>query len=110
MNWEIGQLLLYIMALGVPTVWFTQWLYRMWHKANAPAIIQMISRQRRRDAMIKQTRERTTVLEGLQENVQQQIEETAKQIQDFEVRIQKLETMIARLRHRLRQRGIVTDA
>ena len=72
--------------------------------------MEMIGRQRRRDATIKQTRERTTVLEGLQENYQQQIDETVKQIQDFEDRIGKLETMIARLRHRLRQRGIVTDA
>lgn len=110
MEWEIGQLLLYVMALGVPSAWIMGWLYRVWRKANAPAILGMIGRQRRRDATIKETRERTTVLEGLQDTYQQQFTAAEKRLQDSEKRIGDLETTIARLRHRLRQRGILMDA
>jgi len=109
-SWEVGQLLLYVMALGLPSAWFTGWLYRMWRKANAPAILGMISRQRRRDAMIKKTRERTDTLETFRAESQKRLSEMEAKLQDFEGRVGGMETKIARLRSRLRSRGIVTDA
>ncbi len=109
-SWEVGQLLLYVMALGVPSAWITGWLYRMWRKANMPAILGMISRQRRRDETIKKTRERAAALEALQEDYQLRLAKMEKRLQDFEIRVGKSETAVAQLRHRLRSRGLVTDA
>ncbi len=108
------QALLYVMALGIPSAWITGWLYRMWRKANMPAILGMISRQRRRDATIKETRERTDIIEMLQIEFDSRLSavesEMGDKLRDFEGRVGKMETKISQLRNRLRARGIVTDA
>lgn len=113
MEWgiaEIGQLLLYIMALGLPTAWVTGWLYRTWRKANMPALLGVISRQHRRDATIKETRERAQVLEVSQTGIETRLEALAAENAALEDRIGKVETRIGQLRQKLRSRGVLTDA
>lgn len=113
MEWgimEIGQLLLYIMALGIPTVWVTNWLYRVWRKANMPALLGMISRQRRRDAAIKETREHAQTLKTSQVEIEMRLEVLVTGAEVLEDRVGKLETKIGQLRQKLRSRGVLTDA
>lgn len=113
MEWgimEIGQLLLYIMALGIPTVWVTNWLYRAWRRANMPAILGMINRQRRRDATIKETRERAQTLETTQTEIERRLEALVVGAEALEDRVGKLEMRVGQLRQKLRSRGVLTDA
>lgn len=114
MDWVSLNLLLYTMALVVPTAWVTGWLYRMWRKANAPALVAMFQRNRRRDRVIKATRERTAALETTQSEMEARLlaleEGTAAQISAFSDRVGTMETTISQLRKKLRSRGIVIDA
>ena len=114
---DIGQILLYIMALGLPTAWVTSWLYRMWRRANMPAILGVLNRQRRRDRTIKETRLRVDAFEVQQEEREQtraaleaRLHEMEAQLQNVAGRVSKLETLIGRLRQRLRARGVLMDA
>ncbi len=114
---EIGQILLYIMALGLPTAWVTGWLYRVWRKANMPAILGVLNRQRRRDNTIKETRLRVDAFEVQHEESEQtriafeaQLREMEAKFQNVEGRVNTTEKMIAQLRQKLRSRGVLSDA
>lgn len=113
MEWgiaEIGQLLLYVFALGFPTVWLTGWLYRTWRKANMPAILGVLNRQRRRDATIKETRERASALETFRAESEVRLFEMEAVLKDFEGRVSHAESKVQQLRQKLRSKGILTDA
>lgn len=114
MDWVSLNLLLYTMALGLPTAWAAGWLYRLWRKANAPALLAMLQRNRRRDKVIKATRERTDVIETWQTETEARLQvlenETEARISAFGDRVGTMETTIHQLRKKLRSRGIVVDA
>lgn len=114
LDWASLNMLLYAMALGVPTAWATGWLYRLWRKANAPALVAMLQRNRRRDRVIKETRERTDGLESWQTETELRLraleDDTKAQLSAFGDRVGTMETTIHQLRKKLRSRGIVIDA
>lgn len=113
MEWgivEIVQLLLVYLPLGLIVAWVGGWLYRARRAANMPAILGKMDRSRRRDATIKQTRERADALETALAEVQQRLARMEIKLQDRESQTSKLETMIAQLRQKLRSRGVLTDA
>lgn len=113
MEWgiaEITQILLYVLGLGVPTAWLTGWLYRMWRKANMPSILAALKRQRRRDAKIKATGERTDALETFQNEAVRRLSEMENRLRNSERKVGNMETAISQLRKKLRSRGLITDA
>ncbi len=107
---EIAQLLLYVLAIGFPTAWLLSRFYKVWRKANAPSILALVTRQRRRDKKIKETAERVDKLVTALASAELRIVATDEMQQEFNNRIGKIETKVQQLRSRLRAKGIVIDA
>lgn len=113
MEWgvaEITQILLWIMAIGVPTAWLTGWVYRTWRKANMPAILGLLNRQRRRDKTIKETRDRATAAEGRLSDAEARLEKLEAVIPELSEKVGGVQGEHRKLRQRLRSRGILPDA
>lgn len=117
----IAQILLYTMALGLPSAWIVGWLYRSWRKANLPAFWAWILQQRRRDKTIRTTREQVVDLEqrlgALEEKVggsmadqkNDERDDITERLEDTLIRLGAVERLVAQLRHRLRSKGIMID-
>ncbi len=114
--------LLYTLAAGFPAFFIFRWVYSQWWKANLPAFWGWVLQQRRRDQVIKATREqvadlqhRLLVLEATvgedsatdETNVEQ--EDITERLESTVIRLSDLERLVAQLRHRLRSRGIMSD-
>lgn len=117
----VSPYLLYAVAIGFPAFFVLRWVYSQWWKANLPAFWAWLLQQRRRDKMIRATREKVSDLElrlaALEETVggsssDQQNEESddmTARLDDTLLRLGVVERMVAQLRHRLRSKGIMID-
>ncbi len=113
--------LLYAGAIGFPSFFVLRWIYSQWWKANLPAFWAWVLQQRRRDKMIRETREKVTELDRrlikLDEKIggsaaDQKNEENdgiTESLENALIRLGNVERMIAQLRHRLRSKGILID-
>lgn len=106
-----AQYLVYIGAIGFPTFFVLRWVYSQWWKANLPAFWAWLLQQRRRDKTIRETRKKVSDLEQrlavLEEN--RGGGEADETLADVLIRLDNCERMLAQLRHRLRQKGIMID-
>ncbi len=118
----VSPYLLYVVAIGFPAFFVLRWLYSQWWKANLPAFWAWVLQQRRRDKVIRVTRERVVDLEqrlaALEKNVgglesadeeNSEREGVTEGLADALLRIGTVERMVAQLRHRLRSKGIMID-
>ena len=119
---SIAQYLLYAGAVGFPSFFVLRWMYSQWLKANLPAFWAWVLQQRRRDKTIRATREKVDDLEGrlaelekitrpsvtVKEN--EESDDITTRLDDVLNRLGSIERMVAQLRHRLRSKGIMTDA
>ena len=103
------QLWLVLFAVGLPVTWLAGKLYGAWRRANLPAWLAKQKQQKRRDAVIKKTRERTTALEADFEALAVRIFQLEMYRLKTEERLSKLESKMSQLRQKLRSRGILFD-
>lgn len=113
MEWgvaEIGEILLWVMAIGVPTAWLTGWVYRMWRKANMPAILGVLNRQRRRDRTIKETRDRAATNESRLSDAEARLEKLEASLPALSEKVGGVQGEHRKLRQKLKSRGVLPDA
>ena len=113
--------LLYAVAIGFPAFFVLRWFYSQWWKANLPAFWAWLLQQRRRDKMIRETREKVADLERRLVKLDEKIGGSAADQKNEEndgiteglenalIRLGNVERMVAQLRHRLRSKGIMID-
>ncbi len=108
---EITQYVVYVAAAGFPIFFILRWLYSQWWKANLPAFWAWVLQQRRRDKTIRETRERVDDIEQwlteLEHNRNK--DEINENQVDMLDRLVHMERLLAQMRHRLRQKGIMID-
>ena len=117
----VPQYLLFVMAVGLPAFLVFRWAYSQWWKANLPAFWAWVLQNRRRDKMIRETREQVTDLgrrlAELEKNVGDptvdkengERNDMTACLDDALNRLGKVERMVSQLRHRLRSKGILID-
>ncbi len=117
----ITQYALLVLAAGIPTFFVLRWVYSQWWKANLPAFWAWLLQQRRRDKMIRATRERVADLAArlaaLEEKVggsvadqkNEERDDLTERLEDTLLRLGAVERLVAQLRHRLRSKGIMID-
>ncbi len=118
---SIAPYLVYVLAVGFPALLVFRWVYSQWWKANLPAFWAWLLQQRRRDKVIRETREQVADLEQrlatLEEKVGGSVTEPKNEesnditegLEDVLIRLTKTERLLAQLRHRLRAKGIMLD-
>ncbi len=118
-----SEFLLYMVAVGFPSLFALRWAYHAWWHVKLPALRARLNRQRRRDKVIRETRDTVVDLVTRMAAAEEAAKEAAKEaaetesaddespdpLVDCQNRLGTLERTIAQLQHRLRQKGINID-
>ncbi len=116
-----SEFLLYMAAIGFPGLFAMRWAYHAWWRVKLPALRARLNRQRRRDKVIRETRETVADLVTRMAAAEEAAEEAAAaeaeaaddkspdSLGAMQNRLGTVERTIAQMRHRLRQKGINID-